>query len=955
VAPLYPQSVLAVENQFMRISVFADKGGLNEIIHKPSGVNLRNRANGASKGIWSMKLSSSSGSIVYVNSAKAATFKGALLADRNGSTLDLTWQGFSTAPNAVIHAAITLGDRDSAATWKWDAQNLAGLMLNWLIYPDMTGVGPLTAKDDVFIAPKWDGRVIRNPTQNKASYFGHYPAVWMNMQFIAFASPAVTFSLRAADAAGYSKRFDFNPTSSGAGDYYLRVWHYFDLAPTNRAAIPYDVVLSAIPGSNGDWTDAAEDYRKWAYDQPWAKQGRARSAPEWLPNIGASKLLGGANCNISTSPPQTIPQNASLLMQDQQALGAPLLGMLWGWEKYGCWFHGDYFPPNGGWEAFDAGALAAKQQGNRWYLLTSPSFVTASLDIWKTGALKSCVMLDENLKPILQADAHEYVIMDHSTTAWQAQVVNDATQLARHGVDVIHLDGFPRGPVGCFDPTHGHPVGQGGNWQSQAWDKLLAAVKTSVQGTNKEAVLGSEGTTELLLPWMTMAYSRDPVFESMYPDEAQLGWEPIPLFRYVYGPSTVFTGQNPYALTAAFHPDYQIISFGRALVWGQIPTYYYWPPGYRAAVNPVALSYLKKVVAARVAFARKYLISGSVLPPPAVQTPVFTATYFIGGSGNESGTKVFPAVQFQAWKAPDSDVGIAMTNTDKKAAQIQVPVNFKRLGLDPGSAYTACLLRASGSARLASASPPETTYGLKLDPYDVAVLELSTRPACRPIVGAPVNAASFAGGVAPGSLISLFGTDLAPEADQASTFPLPNTLRNFSATVNKIPVPLVYVSPTQVNAQLPYALSPGSATLTVRAGSADPIVFPITLATAAPGIFTFGANRAVAQNPDYSVNDKNNPAPVGGYLTVYLTGVGPFDNPVPDGIPTPSSTYSKATLPASATIGGVNAPIVFLGLTPGFVGLAQANIEVPKVLAGDHPLVITVGGVRSNSALVTLK
>ena len=85
------------------------------------------------------------------------------------------------------------------------------------------------------------------------------------------------------------------------------------------------------------------------------------------------------------------------------------------------------------------------------------------------------------------------------------------------------------------------------------------------------------------------------------------------------------------------------------------------------------------------------------------------------------------------------------------------------------------------------------------------------------------------------------------------------------------------------------------------------------------------------------------------------TGAGPFDNPVADGVPTPSLPLSRAALPASATIEGAHAPIAFLGLTPGFVGLVQANIQVPKVSAGDHPLVITIGGVRSNSALVTVK
>jgi uncharacterized protein (TIGR03437 family) len=76
---------------------------------------------------------------------------------------------------------------------------------------------------------------------------------------------------------------------------------------------------------------------------------------------------------------------------------------------------------------------------------------------------------------------------------------------------------------------------------------------------------------------------------------------------------------------------------------------------------------------------------------------------------------------------------------------------------------------------------------------------------------------------------------------------------------------------------------------------------------------------------------------------------------VPDGAPAPSSRLSRSTLPATATIEGVKAQIGYLGLAPGFVGLVQANIQVPQLAPGYHPLVITVGGVASNSALVTVR
>ena len=89
-------------------------------------------------------------------------------------------------------------------------------------------------------------------------------------------------------------------------------------------------------------------------------------------------------------------------------------------------------------------------------------------------------------------------------------------------------------------------------------------------------------------------------------------------------------------------------------------------------------------------------------------------------------------------------------------------------------------------------------------------------------------------------------------------------------------------------------------------------------------------------------------------VVVYLTGQGPVDHPVADGKPAVTSPLANATATVSATIGGVAATVQFLGLAPGFVGLAQANIEVPTLATGNYPMVITVGGFVSASAVLSV-
>jgi uncharacterized protein (TIGR03437 family) len=235
------------------------------------------------------------------------------------------------------------------------------------------------------------------------------------------------------------------------------------------------------------------------------------------------------------------------------------------------------------------------------------------------------------------------------------------------------------------------------------------------------------------------------------------------------------------------------------------------------------------------------------------------------------------------------------------------------------------------------------------------VIELSTIPPV-PTVSSVANGASFAGGApgAPGSLVTIFGDFGGSSTAQATSLPLPVTLGETSATINGVSVPLYFVNNGQINAQVPWetAVGPANAVVTSSGVASTPVQF--TVAAATPGIFTFGANRAVAQNQDLSVNDTGNPAAVGSIITVYLTGGGVVDNAIATGAAAPNSPLSRVTAPFSATIGGQTAVVAFLGMTPGLVGVVQADIKVPSLSPGDYPLVITIGGVKSNAPLVTI-
>jgi len=102
-------------------------------------------------------------------------------------------------------------------------------------------------------------------------------------------------------------------------------------------------------------------------------------------------------------------------------------------------------------------------------------------------------------------------------------------------------------------------------------------------------------------------------------------------------------------------------------------------------------------------------------------------------------------------------------------------------------------------------------------------------------------------------------------------------------------------------------------------------------------------------NQDNSLNSASNAAPKGSIVTVYLIGIGPLDKDIATGAATPVDLFS-ARLPNKALIGGFDTSVKFLGMTPGFVGLAQANLEIPNLSPGKYPIVITVNGIDSNAA-----
>ena len=256
--------------------------------------------------------------------------------------------------------------------------------------------------------------------------------------------------------------------------------------------------------------------------------------------------------------------------------------------------------------------------------------------------------------------------------------------------------------------------------------------------------------------------------------------------------------------------------------------------------------------------------------------------------------------------------------------------------LAPGTTYYYVVTALSGAAE--SLPSPEAQASI---PTSVPGAPISI------FISGLANATSFTQAYSPGMILSVFGSQLAPSAASAGSVPLPDSMAGVSAAVNGVAAPLYYVSPGQLNLQIPYETAPnGTATLQIdNNGHATSQTFPV--ATASPGVFTDQTGVIVP----------NGSAVRGQVTTLFVTGAGSMTPPVPTGtgpaVGTPIANLPQPVQTTTVTIGGVPAPVEFIGVPAGLVGVTQINFQVPGGIGiGAQSVVVTVGEVASAPAIL---
>jgi uncharacterized protein (TIGR03437 family) len=233
----------------------------------------------------------------------------------------------------------------------------------------------------------------------------------------------------------------------------------------------------------------------------------------------------------------------------------------------------------------------------------------------------------------------------------------------------------------------------------------------------------------------------------------------------------------------------------------------------------------------------------------------------------------------------------------------------------------------------------------------------------RPKIAAVTNAASYAQTVSPGEMVTIFGSDLGPSTAAGTVVDasgkVSTLLSNTVVLFDGIPAPAIYVSPTQVSAVAPFRLQPQatSQVQVVYQGQASS-QFPVDIAAAAPGIFTFsatGSGEALVVDHGGAVNSSAKPAAQGSVITLYLTGAGVLSPVVPDGAVVGSSNLPLVTAPVSVQVGGQTAKVLYAGGAPGSVaGIIQLNVQLPSGVPSGAavPLTVQIGGAASQAGLI---
>ncbi len=333
--------------------------------------------------------------------------------------------------------------------------------------------------------------------------------------------------------------------------------------------------------------------------------------------------------------------------------------------------------------------------------------------------------------------------------------------------------------------------------------------------------------------------------------------------------------------------------------------------------------------------------------------------WFVVG-GRLLNASLVPVATFEtSGGAPSGFVAVGQSGILAVALAASAPGSIQRFDLLTGGSNAAVrlvdapLAGSEGAAFTRTlAALPDHSALISLGTAGVTVLAWSFDAATAPPgITSVVSAADFTAPVAPGGLITLFGSGLSPLTVATSELPLPRALGEICLLINGVPAPLLFVSPAQINSQMPFETE-GNVTLVLHTPGGVSDSYRLSVSPSAPSVFRSGTAGplngipTIVRAANLQLVTPANPVHRGDVLVIYLTGLGRTWPAVESGSAAPLDPLPIARQVPVVALGGSELPLDYAGLTPGLVGVYQINARVPdSVLAGmSVPLSIRQGG-----------
>jgi uncharacterized protein (TIGR03437 family) len=324
---------------------------------------------------------------------------------------------------------------------------------------------------------------------------------------------------------------------------------------------------------------------------------------------------------------------------------------------------------------------------------------------------------------------------------------------------------------------------------------------------------------------------------------------------------------------------------------------------------------------------------GTIQPTAMIEAPLLSPTFAQASNGTTCTTTTTPTSSVETCTTITGTVistnvttcAIATAGTSSTSTCTSTGTTGSTPTGAPPNAFTRSLAPLPSRTAIVSL----TTSGFTVLPWSYAA---SVAP---PTITSIVSAADHVSPAAPGGLISVLGSQLSATNLATGEIPLPTALANSCLTVNGEPTPLIFVSPNQINAQMP-SQALGDVTVQVHTPGGISPNFNMIVEPAAPAVFLSGVAGPVTNLPlvirtanNLLVTDTN-PVHRGDTLSIFLTGCGNTTPSVADGQAAPSNPMAVPVITPTVSLGNQSLNVLAAGMAAGQVGVCQFNVTVPN-------------------------